>query len=561
MDFPGSSCLRLMAVAALAALSFGASQASADVASAPVQTTSGLVAGESLPDGLTVFKGLPYAAPPVGPRRWTPPSAPAPWTGVRQATQFGPACMQPPNAPHSLYADDPPRMDEDCLYLNVWKPDQAPSQTKGAPVLVWIHGGAFTFENLASPLYDGAALARRGVIVVTLNYRVGILGFLAHPELSAESPRHVSGNYGLMDQIAALIWVKTNIAAFGGDPSNITIAGESAGGLSVVDLVASPVTRGLFAKAIAQSAYTVSNPELHKRRFGQPSAEAIGVTTLQYMGSPSIDQLRREDARTLLSSPAALGFAALPTVDGWVLPKQTVEIFDAGEQAPVPLMVGFNSGEIRSLRVLLPHIPASAAAYEQQVRSKFGDLADAYLALYPSSDVEGSVLAATRDGLYGWTAERLAVKQTALGQPAFLYLFDHGYPSEGPMLKAFHGSEIPFMFGQVAAGLPLTKDWLAPPHDPENVALSTAMVDYWTSFASTGVPVSAGAAVWKPFAEGGAYMAFRDRPEAGSDLMPGMYALTEELIARRRAAGNQPWFTNVGLATPTVPPRAAAKAN
>ncbi len=549
MGFLKSSRLSGLALAAFAALALAAAPADAGPR---VQTDSGMVEGVTAPDGLNLFKGIPYAAPPNGPRRWRPPSLPAPWTGVRPAVEFAPACMQPPSAPGGLYSDDPPRMNEDCLYLNVWSPAAA----KGAPVLVWIHGGAFTYENLASPLYDGAALAKRGVVVVTLNFRQGILGFLAHPDLSTESPRHVSGNYGLMDQMAALLWVRTNIAAFGGDPSNVTIAGESAGGLSVVDLVASPAARGLFAKAIAQSSYLVSTPELHRRRFGQPSAEGIGATFAQALGATSIDQLRQMDAGDLINRSAAFGYGALPTVDGWILPKQLVETFDAGEQAPVPLLVGFNSGETRSLRVLLPPVPKSAADYEQQVRAKFGDLSDAYLKLYPSSDVDGSVVAAGRDGLYGWSAERLAVKQTALGQPAYLYLFDHGYPAEGAALKAFHGSEIPFMFGIVGAGGPLTKTWLAPPKDAMEAALSTAMVDYWTSFARTGSPVSDGNPAWKPFADGGAYMAFRDKPEASSDLMPGMYTLTEELIARRRAAGNQPWFANIGLATPKVPPPA-----
>ena len=545
-----------MIAAALVALIQGAGPSFAQTAqSAPVTTQSGQVIGEPLADGLTVYRGLPYALPPVGERRWTPPQPPAAWTGVRRAATFSPSCVQPLSGPTNLYADDPKRMSEDCLYLNVWTPDHA----RGAPVMVWIHGGAFSGGNLSTPLYDGVGLASRGVVVVTINYRLGILGFLAHPDLSAESPRHVSGNYGLLDQIEALRWVKANIAAFGGDPSNVTIFGESAGGLAVIDLVTSPQAKGLFSKAIAESAYLVTNPELHKARFGLPSAEAIGALTAQAMGAPDLRHLRAMNATDLVKASLAVKYIPLPTIDGYVLPHQLVETFDKGEQNPVPILIGFNAGEVRSLRALLPPIPATSADYERQVRAKFGDLADAYLKLYPSTNVEQSVLAASRDGLYGWTAERLAKTQTALGQPAYLYVFDHGYPAEGPNLQAFHASEIPFVFGEVGTGAALPVNWPKPPNTPEEVALSRSMTDYWTSFARTGSPVSAGNPAWKPFSDGGAYMAFRDRPVLSSDLMPGMYALTEELISRRRAAGNQFWFTNIGLASPPVPPAAKGK--
>jgi len=546
------SCIRLIAALALA-LCAGHAAVAADADPRLATIQNGQLQGVALTDGMLVFRGIPYASPPLGAMRWRPPQPADPWAGVRDATKFSAVCMQPRAAISTVYADAVPKMDEDCLYLNVWKPAGAAK----APVMVWIHGGAFATGNVTGPAYDGAALAKRGVVVVTLNYRLGIFGFLAHPQLTAESIQHSSGNYGLLDQIEALRWVQANIAAFGGDPDNVTIFGESAGGLSVVDLMTSPVAHGLFQKAIAESAYAVSVPELSHARFGQPSAEAIGAQLAEGLHAPDIASLRGIPA-DILENESAAWFAPLPVVDGWVLPHQVVETLDAGRQAPVPLLVGFNAGEVRSLRGLLPHIPGSSADYEAQVRQRYRDLADAYLALYPANTVEDSVLAAARDGLYGWTAQRLATKQTAIGQPAFLYLFEHHYPAEDAQkLAAFHGSELPYVFGQVGPNGWVSRNWPKPPNTPDEVALSDAMIGYWTSFARTGVPTAAGQPDWKPFADGGAYMDFQDKPVVATNLMPGMYALHEEVVSRRRAAGNQGWFINIGLASPTVPPAAA----
>jgi para-nitrobenzyl esterase len=518
--------------------------AAVTVAVAGVGTHSGQLSGVSIDDEITAYKGIPYAAAPVGALRWKAPVPAAPWKGVREATQFGPACVQPKSTSVSVYTDDPPRMSEDCLYLNIWQPTKVKS---GAPVMVWIHGGAFRNGHTASQVYDGSKLARRGVVIVSISYRLGILGFLAHPELSAESPQHVSGNYGLLDQIAALQWVKENIAAFGGDPANVTIFGESAGALSVMDLVASPQAKGLFTKAIAESGYMVSNTQLRKSRYGLPSAEDIGVMTARALGANRIRDLRARDAVDLIETSSKGGFVPLPTVDGWLLPDQLVDIYDRGEQNHVPMLVGFNAGELRSLRVLLPPIPANTADYERQVQERFKDLGAAYLKQYPGSNVTESVLAASRDGLYGWTAQRLAVKQAAIGQPSYLYFFNHSYPSEAPMdLLAFHASEIPFVFGQIGPDVELPALWPRPPDSPAERALANAMMDYWTSFARSGVP----SPNWKKFADGESYMELGDKPVPSAHLLPGMYALTEELISRRRKAPDQYWFTNIGLATP-----------
>jgi para-nitrobenzyl esterase len=546
------SILKQMILAAMTATALGSMCLPAQAIGSPtaVATRNGTIMGVSLPDGMVAFRGIPYAAPPIGMLRWKPPSPATPWVGIRQAIEFGPACLQPKSPPGNLYADDPSAMSEDCLYLNIWKPEQA----KSVPVMVWIHGGAFSTGNPASGLYDGAELARRGVIVVSVNYRLGILGFLAHPELSQESALHVSGNYGLLDQLEALRWVKSNIAAFGGDAANVTIFGESAGALSVMDLLASPPARGLFSKAIVQSGYMVSNAELHTSRYGLPSAEVTGVATATALGAKNIKDLRDQDASALMEASAKKGFVPLPTVDGWFLPRQLVDVFDRGEQARVPILVGFNAGETRSLRMLLPPIPPSAAEYERKVKEIFGDLSDDFLKLYPSNDLEQSVLAASRDGLYGWTSQRLVLEQAAIGQPSYLYLFAHAYPSEIPLaVQAFHASELPFVFGHVGPNASLPPNWPKPPDTPEEKALSNAMMDYWTTFARSGTPTSKGAPPWNKFADDESYMEFNERPLALTHPLPGMYALTEELISRRRAAGNQYWFINYGLASPPVP--------
>ena len=532
----------LVSALAVLALAPAAARAEAPVVKAPAGAVRGVTQ-----DGLEVFKGIPYAAPPVGPLRWKPPAAPASWSGVRDALDFGPSCLQPKPRPGSIYASPLKAFSEDCLSLNVWTPAKAAK----APVLVWIHGGSLIGGSSAEGLYDGAALARRGVVVVSINYRLGVLGYLAHPELSAESPDHVSGNYGLLDQIAALKWVQQNIAAFGGDPAKVTIAGESAGGLSVMYLMASPPARGLFSKAIAQSAYMVSTPDLREPRYGHVPAETMGAATAAKLGAKSLADLRAMDAETLTTNALLAGFQTFGAVDGKVLPKQLVDTFDAGEQAHVPILAGFNSGEIRSLRFLAPPPPADAAAYEKEIRARYGDLADDFLKLYPSSDVPESVLLTTRDALYGWTAERLVAKQTAVGQPGYFYLFDHGYPAaDAAGLHGFHASELPYVFGSAKGAPPA---WPKNPDTPEEARLTAAMGDYWASFARDGAPKAAGQPVWKPYGAGRAYMAFTAAPQPGAHLRPGMYELNEAVMCRRRAQGDTPWNWNVGVVAPMLP--------
>jgi len=516
------------------------------IVKAPAGIVEGLAEGE-----LRVFKGIPYALPPVGSARWRPPSPMPQWAGVKKATEYGSSCWQPKPALSTIYTRNPMPMSEDCLTLNIWTPIHADN----APVFFWIYGGALVGGASREETYNGARLAARGIVVVSFNYRLGVLGWLAHPELSKESPLGVSGNYGLLDQIEALKWVQHNIRAFGGDPSNVTIAGESAGALSVMYLMAAPPARGLFAKAIAESAYMISTPELSKASFGSPSAEESGVKLAAALHAPDIAALRAMDAEKLSLAAPAAGYAPWGTIDGHVMLRQLVEVFDKGEQAPVPLLAGFNSGEIRSLRVLAPQPPANATDYEATIRDRYGDLADEFLRLYPSANMPESLLATTRDALYGWTAQRLVRKQTAQGQPSFLYFWDHGYPAaDAGGLHGFHASELPYVFGTFDATPPL---WPKIPATPEEKKLSDAMVGYWSSFARTGKPQAANEPDWPAFGTTGSYMAFENVPQPSDHLLPGMYEFIEQTVCRRRASGGIPWGWNVGLWSPKLPAQQA----
>jgi para-nitrobenzyl esterase len=310
----------------LAATSLSLAVPAAAQTAPTVMPSAGALSGHMEGD-IRAFEGVPYALPPVGPLRWRPPMPIPRWSGVRQATAFGAACVQPQGGPPSVYSPAAPLpVSEDCLTLNVW----APRDGAHAPVFFWIHGGALVTGSSREPLYDGRRLAERGVVVASINYRLGVLGWMAHPGLSDESPAHISGNYGLMDQIAALQWVRRNIGAFGGDPANVTIAGESAGALSVMYLMSSPVARNLFAKAISESGYMISMPALKRSVYGAPSGEAAGQMRGAALGKPTIADLRGMDAQALTDAAAKGGFGPWGLVDGKLLPEQMVDAFGAG---------------------------------------------------------------------------------------------------------------------------------------------------------------------------------------------------------------------------------------
>lgn len=539
--------------------------AAAPAASAPVggretrpevRVHQGVLQGVAAPGTRVVaYKGIPYAEPPVGDLRWRPP-VPAPgWTGVRDARTFGPACLQPPPSPTGLYSGDKPLpVSEDCLTLNVW----APAGAHKLPVMVWIHGGALVGGSSSEPLYDGTRIAGKGVILVSINYRLGLLGYFAHPALSAESPQHLSGNYGLLDQIEALRWVHANIAAFGGDPAHVTIAGESAGGLSVIALLASPSARGLFDKAITESGYMPSYRALHDSALGLPSAESAGDALGRAAGASNAAELRAADPAALFKAGLATGWQPEPVIDGVVLKRQLAETFARGEQAKVPVLAGFNEGEIRSLLFLMPHAPDSQAAYVADVRRRFGARAAAYLAVYPGTDPKADVMASIRDGLYGWAAQYVVRRQAAAGQGAYLYFFRHSTPAERARdLAAFHASELPYIFGQVGASATLGPNWPRPPLTKAESRLSTAMMGYWTSFVRTGIPTASGEEPWPRFtARNHRYLDIDDRPAGRRDLQPGPFAWADALVAQRRQQV-QGWRLDIGFSA--FPPPATSK--
>lgn len=499
-----------------------------------VRVESGLLQGVK-DDDLVAFKGVPYARPPVGDLQWRPPMPARPWAGVKEAGVFGHACLQPPQSPTGLYSGGMASMSEDCLTLNVW----APAAAKDLPVMVWIHGGSLVGGSSSEPLYDGANLARKGIVFVSINYRLGLLGYLAHPALSAESPRKLSGNYGLLDQIEALKWVRDNIAAFGGDPDQVTVAGESAGGLSVIALMASPQAKGLFRRAIVQSGYMPSYRALRDQAPGLPSAEAAGAALAAKAGVTSAEALRAADLTKLFMAGLATGWAPEPVIDGVVLQRQLAETFARGEQAKVAVLAGFNEGEIRSLRFLSPKAPSDQATYEADVRQRFADEAQRYLAVYPGKDPQADVMASIRDGLYGWAAQYLVRRQAAAGLPAYLYYFRHSTPAQRAKdLAAFHASELPYVFGQVGPEAAVGPNWPKAPATAEEAALSEAMLNYWVSFVRSGLPVAPGETAWPRFtAQERGYLDIDARPEARRDLQPGAFDWADTLVSRRRAEG------------------------
>jgi len=544
-------CLASLAVTAFAG---GAARAGAP----ELRIRQGILGGSAEADGrIVAYKGIPYAEPPVGDLRWRPPVPARGWAGVRDATAFGHACLQPPPAPASVYYDRMASPSEDCLTLNVW----APAGGGHLPVMVWIHGGALSGGGSSEPLYDGARLARQGIVVVSINYRLGLLGFLAHPALSAESPRHLSGNYGLLDQIEALRWVRDNIAAFGGDPARVTIAGESAGGLSVYALLASPLARGLFDKAISESGYMPAYRALHDKTLGLDSSEDMGAALAKAAGASTAAELRSADLATLFKAGLATGWAPEPVIDGVFLKRQIADTFARGEQARVPVLAGFNEGEIRSLLFLMPRAPATQAAYVADVRARFGAQADAYLAVYPGADPKADVMASVRDGLYGWAAQYAVRRAAAAGQPAYLYFFRHSTPAERERdLAAFHASELPYVFGQVGASAPLGPNWPKPPLTAGEARLSDAMLGYWASFVRTGAPAAPGAPAWPRFTAGRpGYLDIGDQPVARLGIQPAAYGWADALVAERLRQGRE-WRYNIGFsAFPAQDPSARAQ--
>jgi para-nitrobenzyl esterase len=454
---------------------------------AVVRTDAGAVRGERAA-GLDVYRGLPFAAAPLGQLRWREPAPLAPWSGVRPASAFAPACMQ---QGVSMPGETPPAVSEDCLYLNIWAP--AKRARRPLPVIVWIHGGGYNNGSASMPLYHGDALARRGVLVVTVAYRLGALGFLAHPALTLESPRRTSGNYGLLDQIAALRWVRRNIAAFGGDPRRVTIAGQSAGAMSVSALLAAPLARGLFQRAIAQSG-GIFEPLQLAPGYRLANAERDGAAFAAARGAATLAQLRALPAARLLGNGAEA--LAHPVVDAHVLPHTPYEAYVQGRQHDVALLLGSNAEEARAL---VDAAGVTAAGFAAGVERSVGALPPALLAAYPAASDEQARearLGLERELRFGWDMWAWArLHAAAGGRPAYYYSFAQRPPFPAASVYAgwgaSHFAELWYMFDHLAQA-----PWSWSDGDR---ALADNMARYWVNFASGGDPNGAGLPRWPAF--------------------------------------------------------------
>jgi para-nitrobenzyl esterase len=452
-----------------------------------IKTDKGMVEG-AFTNGQQVraFKGIPFAAPPVGNLRWQPPQPAAKWKGIRPANDFGSHCIQSTSYPDMVFHDPGPS--EDCLTLNVWTPANA--KPGSLPVMVWIYGGGFTGGGTSESRQDGQFLAARNMVVVSMNYRLGIFGFFELPELTAESPHHASGNYGLLDQTAALAWVKTNIAAFGGDPANVTIFGESAGSSSVSAQMASPLARGLFAKAIGESGGALygSGPATPTREFAEQRNAAFdqavfGNSTLADLRKLSADNILKAATAKITPAPPRFG----PTVDGYFLPDSVPNIYAAGNQAHVPLLAGWNADEARG-QALLAKTKPTAASFAATAQTDFGDNAQKFLAVYSATTDADALVSAgdfASDRFIAYSTWRWLEAHAATGSaPVFRYRLDLGSPGDKyhkAILGAFHSDDIEYVFGTLDSRPEAV--WR-----PEDRKLSDQIGAYWTNFARTGDP-------------------------------------------------------------------------
>jgi para-nitrobenzyl esterase len=496
----------------------------------PVKVEGGLLSGAS-ENGVTVYRGVPYAAAPVGDLRWKAPQPPPTWQGIRPATENAPPCIQSNRAISYL-----PAPSEDCLYLNIWTPAKAASDR--LPVVLWIHGGGFTAGAAAERLFGGEHLARKGVVVVNIEYRLGAIGFLAHPGLSAENSHHVSGNYGLLDMIAALQWLQKNIAAFGGDAHRVTIQGESAGASAVSQLCGSPLAKGLFLRAIAESGASFG-PVGSSRGPGEGmqslvQAEEAGKSWAEKQGATTVADLRRLPASKVLE--ASLGQRGLtgPVTDGFVIAGDQYKAYLEGRYNDTPILIGYNSDEGATFAQF-----KTPDEYIQSVKARYGPFAERLLALYPSGQgkVAKTARDLQRDTSFGWGMWTWARLQSQNGRSkVFFYHFDQhpefpaGSPKEG--FGAAHATEIAYVFQNF--GLPPMNTEAS----PEDQALSDVMSSFWTNFAKRGDPNGEGLPLWPAFREGSpAVIYFSHTAHTGLVVNePGLKVLDEYFAWRRNGS-------------------------
>jgi para-nitrobenzyl esterase len=451
-----------------------------------VRIASGLISGLKVSDGdVTIFKGIPFAAPPVGELRWKAPQPVTPWQGVKSCVAFGPNPMQPKPRAFSMWSEEffipaGSPISEDCLYLNIWT--GSTSQKEKRPVLVWIYGGGFNSGGGSVPIYDGEAMAKKGIVFVSINYRVGMFGFFAHPDLSKESGKNASGNYGLMDQLAALQWVQRNISAFGGDAGNVTIAGQSAGSMSVNYLVASPLAKGLFKKAIAESGANFSRGGITLQQ-----AEEDGVKLAQTLKASSVADLRKIPAEELLKARTT----GRPNIDGYFIPDAIANIFASGKQNNVTLLTSWNENE-----GLLSGPTKSAADFRKQAEEQYGADAPTFLQFYPASTDEeaaASQLKLGRDMIFGVQNFTWANVESSQGKKVYVYRFTRKVPAIGEYVKygAFHTGEVPYAYDNLK--------FVNRPWHPVDYQIAKNLSTYWANFIATGDPNGKGLPHWPTY--------------------------------------------------------------
>lgn len=515
--------MRVMLKSAMCVVLAAASATLFAADSPTIKTDKGKVQGTLSADGqIRIFKGIPYAEPPVGPLRWKPPQPAVKWHGTRQTTAFGSRCMQVPIFHDMVFRD--PGENEDCLTLNVWTP--AKDKKAKLPVMVWIYGGGFAGGTTSEPRQDGENLAHKGVIVVSMNYRLGIFGFLVHPELTAESPQHASGNYGLLDQTAALRWVHQNIKNFGGDPNNVTIFGESAGSFSVSAQMASPLAQGLFVRAIGESggAFSATLPfasrEEREQRDVETLNKALGTSKLADLRAMTSVQIMK----VAMPQPGVSPIRFAPDVDGYFLPQSVPAIYAAGKQAHVPLIAGWNADEGG-----VPQKTMTVAEFHEFAQKEFGDQADKFVAAYAVT-TDDEALAAAKDyasahfiaySTWKWLEEHVATG----GQPVYRYHFE--LPSPGDKFHAagttFHSDDIEYVFGTLDSRQGMTVR-------PEDRKMSETFQTYWTNFAKTGDPNDGDVPKWPTYnaADNWQVMHLTPSPEARPDNHRGRYEFLQQ---------------------------------
>lgn len=492
-----------------------------------VKVEGGVIQG-TVTEDLTIYKGIPFAAPPVGELRWKAPQPVEKWEGVKETTEYAPAPWQGGNPPSGK--------SEDCLYLNVWTP--AKSADEKIPVLVWIYGGGFSFGSTSEPVHNGEHLARKGVVLVSIAYRVNQVGFLAHPELSAENPDNVSGNYGLLDMIAGLKWIQDNISAFGGDPDKVTIFGESAGGIAVSMLCASPLAKDLFHGAISQSGGSfgptrpTTYPGENMKTLAQ--AEADGESYLKLAGVSSIAELRRLPADSL---PGGWGMgSAWPIVDGHVIPGDQYELYEAGKYNDTPILVGYNSDE--GLSFTRTKDPKE---FISGVEERYGPFADDLVKAYPVGEntVPKTARDLARDAAFGWQTWSWARLQAKTGKSkAYLYYFDQHPDFSGDSLRFDHGSphgvDVAYVFQHLQASNPETT--------PSDLEISEAMATYWTNFAKYGHPNGEGVPEWPAFSDANPeVMYFQQKPQIGPVPSAESLEVLDAYFRWRRTPEGEAW--------------------